>query len=108
MWHVPDTKVHAVPTVVAPLLKVTVPAADEDVTVAVSVTLAPEANVDDAVGVVMTVVVAAGVAWALVMAASKNKNRKATLPEPFSMLVLVARVPLRVAAPDVVRISDIF
>jgi hypothetical protein len=67
--------------VVVPLLKVTVPVAAEGATVAVSVTLAPETEVEAATGVVSVVVVAVA-AWALVTNASKNRSRIVRLPKP--------------------------
>jgi hypothetical protein len=74
---------------------------------AVSVTLAP------AVGLAGEAVTVAGVsvvvAWALVMAESKNIRRIARLPQPFWMLVNVASAILRVVAmgldPVLFRIS---
>jgi hypothetical protein len=109
MWHVPEARVHADPTAVPLLLNCTVPAGvpEEAVTVAVIVTLTPKAEVEDAAGAVMVVVVASAVAWALIMAESRNRSRIDTLPQPLRMLVDVAGAPLRVAAPGEVRISDI-
>jgi acetolactate synthase small subunit len=48
------------------------------------------------------------VAWALVVATSKNRNRIPRLPHTFRRLVDVARATLRVVATGVNRISDIF
>jgi hypothetical protein len=62
MWHVPEARVHADPTAVPLLLNCTVPAAVEGDTVAVSVTLAPKAEIEDAAGAVMVVVVVVAVA----------------------------------------------
>jgi hypothetical protein len=53
----------------------------------------------------LVVVVAA--AYALVMAASKNKSSIARLPRPLGLLVDVATALLRVAAAGVDRFSDI-
>jgi hypothetical protein len=101
-----------VPSVAEPLLKVTVPAATGE-TVAVSVTLAPDAAVvtvvlrADVRAAFSVVEVAVAVAWALVTAASRNRNRTAMLPQPFRKLVDVARAALRVVAFGVDRLSDI-
>jgi hypothetical protein len=100
---VPPLRVHD-PSVVVPLLKVTVPVAAEGVTVAVSVTLLPTGAL---VVEADRVVVVAVAAWELVTPESRNRNRIATLRHPLRMFVDVAGAPLRVAAPCEVRIFDI-
>jgi hypothetical protein len=101
-----------VPSVVAPLLKVTVPAATGAM-VAVSVTLAPEAAVVTAVpsaevsALFSVVAVAVAVARPLVADASRNRSRVARLPHLLRMVVDVARAALRVVAIGIDRLSDI-